>query len=649
MVGVERILQILVSLAAIIGVLPVWPYLDLWVQGILAGGFISGVIGDRSGRYLLGDRLATVIALAFFLLFVSQASLSNLVQPLIQLLCLLLAVRLASVKSARHILQLFLLSTIVLAASSMLTLDLFYLLYLVLIILLVTSGLVLLSFYATNATLRFDRSQWGLLIRSIALLPAGSLLLMLVLFVVLPRTQTPLWHFLNPRPSAVVGMSDQVRPGSVTELAGSGQIAFRAETKQLPNPTLYWRGIVFNRLDGQVWRRYATVAEEKLLPQSNPEIELTIYSEPKADHFLVTLDRPLELSGIRHEQSADGVIRGRFRDNRKVSYQLRSQAVFRSKQTGDRSAYLQYPENLTERLRAVASEVSMGANYQETVVLLDRFFLQQQLTYSSQRLPQTASPVDTFLFESQRGYCEYFASAYALLLRLSGIPARLVGGYLGGEYNQLGGYYLVGEDAAHVWVEALDDDGIWQRIDPSRLAVNAEQALATNITQRFSFKNLTDSLLHNWSRMVLNYDLRQQFSLARQVVGQVQELKTFEWRSLTKLMWFLPLLFLAALLVFWRQRKNRTARILRVYRQLLATAAGIDSLPAGIGLFKLAELTGEPLCTEFAELYGAAIYQDRRLGDIDYQRLRIIIRLLKKQLRTIDVAIPDLLRDNNSS
>lgn len=650
MVGVEQILRILVYLAALVGLLPLLPYLASWVLLVVAVAMLLGIYGDRSGRYLLGNRLATILSIGFFLRFLLQASFVNLVTPLIDLLCLLLAVRLAGDKSPRHILQLFMLATIVLASSSMLSLELSYLFYLILIVLLVTAGLVLLSFYVTDPQLKFARQQWQLLLKTMVILPISSLLLMLVLFVILPRTQTPLWNFLNPKPVAKTGMSDQVKPGSVAELAQSEQIAFRAETEQLPAEALYWRGVVLNRLDGQVWKRSEWFVEEEVLPAPESEIELTIYSEPKADRYLVTLDRPLDIESVRHSQSADAVIQGRWRDQRQISYRVRAQYRAKSRQIGRGEEYLAIPSGLSLRLLEVAENIRQRNRFEDKRNALDQFFLQQQLSYSTTRLPPTEQPADTFLFDSRRGYCEYFASSYALLLRLAGVPSRLVGGYLGGEFNKLGGYYLVGEDAAHVWVEALDDEGIWQRIDPSRLAVNADEAFAQNQLRSIAvFKALVDATLHNWSRLVLNYDLHRQVGVVRSLIGTVRNMKQLQPPSAGSFLWLLPVV-LPAGFWFWRQqRKTRASRLLRYYRQLMAQAAGVDSLPPELGLYDLAKWSGHPLCREFAELYGAAVYRDHSLSDSEYQQLRQLIRRLKQQRATIRVALPKALGDNGNS
>ena len=75
-------------------------------------------------------------------------------------------------------------------------------------------------------------------------------------------------------------------------------------------------------------------------------------------------------------------------------------------------------------------------------------------------------PVDGFLFNTRRGFCEHFAGAFALLMRAAGIPSRVVTGYQGGEMNPTGEYMIVRQSDAHAWAEALLD-GKWERVDPT--------------------------------------------------------------------------------------------------------------------------------------------------------------------------------------
>src|SRR3546814_5413872 len=70
------------------------------------------------------------------------------------------------------------------------------------------------------------------------------------------------------------------------------------------------------------------------------------------------------------------------------------------------------------------------------------------------------------LFDTRRGFCEPYSSAFTFLMRAAGIPARIVTGYQGGERNAVGGYYVVSQSDAHAWSEVWYD-GRWHRVDPT--------------------------------------------------------------------------------------------------------------------------------------------------------------------------------------
>lgn len=638
MISVKQGLLTMVYLTAVIAIIPVIPHLAPWVLILLGSSFILGLVSEYSGRRLLNDRLATLLSIAFFGLFLLQVSFVNLATPLILFLCQLLAVRLAGSYSGRHILQIFTLTAIILASSSLLTLNMGYLVYLVVLIVFTTAGLVLLSFHETAPDFRFKKREWPVLLKILVLLPLGSLLLMLVLFVILPRTQTPLWDFLNPRAGAQVGLSDKVSPGAISHLAASGEVAFRAEAKQIPATELYWRAIVFDLFDGQSWSRSQHPATETLIDDPSSEINVNIYAEPKNSPFLITLDRTLEASGIRHRKSGDGVFNIPPQGQKKSAYRVRAQYGAKSLLESSPSHYLKVPDSISRRLSEVSKTIAKGKDFAAKRDLLDRFFIAQGLEYAATDLQPSVTPIEHFLFDSKRGYCEYFASAYALLLRLSDIPARLVGGYLGGEFNQLGGYYLIKEDAAHVWVEALDDEGVWHPVDPSRLAINAAELERSH--RGFDLQAVKDLLEHKWSRMVLNYDLRQQFNLLRGAIGQIRDIRGLDLKADRSAVYLTIIPVALVGLWLWRRTRPLPERLLRRYRQQLARAAGCEELPEVLGLFDLARLSGHPLCENFALIYGAALYQDRPLTTDEIKQLRETIRALTTLNPPLELTIP---------
>src|SRR6185369_3467324 len=140
----------------------------------------------------------------------------------------------------------------------------------------------------------------------------------------------------------------------------------------------------------------------------------------------------------------------------------------------NRQFYLQLPDRLPSRVMSLVSEiVRTGKDDQARVEFLESYFRNGGYRYSTKDLATGDRALEQFLFEKKQGHCEFFASSFALLLRAAGVPCRLVGGYLGGEYNELGGYYLITNDKAHVWVEAFIEGSGWMRIDPSSFAANA--------------------------------------------------------------------------------------------------------------------------------------------------------------------------------
>lgn len=217
----------------------------------------------------------------------------------------------------------------------------------------------------------------------------------------------------------------------------------------------------------------------------------------------------------------------------------------------DEPIYLQLPAGLEPRLRSLAQQITVGLSRpQDKARALERY-LQTQFSYSTQLVPLSESerirhqdPVAAFLFERKRGHCEYFASALSLLLRAADIPSRSVNGYLGGEWNEFGGYIVVRQQHAHSWVEAylpLDPGGSASRTrgtspDPQDPTLSAEASEPTRAwvtldptplsalsPARHGFlqraRRFSDSLEMSWNKYVLEYDPRAQQRLADRLRG----------------------------------------------------------------------------------------------------------------------------------
>ncbi|MEJ2699995.1 MAG: DUF3488 and transglutaminase-like domain-containing protein, partial [Desulfuromonadales bacterium] len=511
--------------------------------------------------------------------YASEAGRDNLVAPAVNVLALLLAVRLLTEKTGRNYLQIFALALFALAGSSLLSLSPVFFLYLVLLVVAVTIGLVLLTFHAADPRMALDRRQLKQVLATALVLPAASLLLMVFFFFILPRTSRPLWNFLNPGPVARSGVGDEVRPGAFAGITASREVAFRAGCEKLDPSQLYWRGVVLRALKGDAW-----VAGDV----------------PDGEESRAVGGRPVQ-------QTIWGILQPRGKM--------------------DRDFYLRVPPDLTARVRAVAGRLdARGRSAEEKIALLEDFFRAQQLTFASDDLPGAGHTIDRFLFVKKRGYCEYFASSFAVLLRLAGVPARLVGGYYGGEYNELGGYYLVTEADAHVWVEALAG-GRWERVDPSRLAANADRSPALARSRGLgAFSRFLDAADYFWNRAVIAYDFHSQLQALRQADSHLRGLSgAFSWKKL--FLWGLLLAGAAGLAgTLRRPRHSREERLVQRYLRRVEKRYGPESVRAPVGLQELAERLDDPRCREFAEVYGRALYRDRKPDRQELRRLRELVR-----------------------
>lgn len=633
MVSIRTLLDLFTYAACLFGVLPLYAFLDLPAQIVFPAALLTGFICDRRQRYPFGRLSATLLSLLPFFFYGLRLNLTNVVEPVVNVLVFLLAIRLVTEKLPRNYLQIFVLSIFSLAGSSLLTLNPLFLPVLVLQVVSVTVGLVLLTFHASDQQLLLPIKSLRPLFTVSMVLPAGSLMLMLVFFALLPRTQYPLWNFLNPAPTAVSGFSEQVRPGAFVRNASSSAPVFRVESEILGVQDLYWRGIVLNVVEGNSWRRVPPPKLERGRLSGGRQVAQIIYPEARDDGYLFTLDPVEQVSVQRIRSSADGVHRwGHYRKKpgsysvvSRVGGQLEARNV-------DRDFYLQLPEGLSSRLRATADELADGVDRAaDRIIRTKHFFQQQQLVYATSNLPGPDRPLDEFLFESKRGYCEFFASSFAVLLRLQGVPTRLVGGYYGGRRNDLAGYYSISEDMAHVWVEALDE-GVWRRIDPSRLAVNAASASFAGRGNPLNWRRrLLDAADYYWTRAVITYDFRKQVELVKSTGFKLRDISLGR-DFFRKIGWLLS--GLAGLLsVLWLVRCLAVPveeRLLKHFLRLLKQRFNVEEIPANEGLQTLADRIGDERCREFAEIYGGAVYRDRSLRPAERERLRWLLKELRR-------------------
>lgn len=635
MVAIRSLTTILTYVIGLCGMIPLFPWLTTFPRVILVAGLLSGLWQDRRGSWPMKSWMQNVAIVPVFLFYALQFSRANPIQPVISVLAIMLAVRLSGEKSVRHSLQIFALSMFCLASSSLFDLSPVFLIYLGLLLFMVALALVLLTFQNQDYAMTVSMPDLKRILFSALLMPILAVPLLLFFFPIMPRTQLPLWHFLNPPPSRTTGYSDTVEPGSQSSIIESRTLAFRAEMPRQALGLLYWRGTVFNRTDGIKWTRVDQIPSEQPVFTGQTVMQV-IYPEPSAVRTLIALDRPASLTLQRVKRSPDGVFELIGRAERRLSYTAYSQSngLIAQRNSINRMFYLQLPPRLPDRITALASEiVRAGKDDNSRVAYLESYFRTGGYRYSTRDLATGDRALEQFLFETKQGHCEFFASSFALLLRAAGVPCRLVGGYLGGEFNQMGGYYLVTDDKAHVWVEAYIEGSGWVRIDPSSFATNAGDVWMPpgSRSLRLRITLAVDSFNHAWNRSVIAYDFEQQITIVRHVGSLLQGVNPAKMLR-SSAPYFAGCLLLAGLLFAARRAslfRSREQRILNRFLRMVEEKFDISTGMSGRGLFELASSADNSHVSEFVAIYAGALYHDRRLTDEEYLRLRQILRFLK--------------------
>ena len=294
----------------------------------------------------------------------------------------------------------------------------------------------------------------------------------LLLFLVFPRTGSPVFS-LRGRTAAVTGLSEQLSPGSVSQLTVSEEIAFRARftDPDFSGAALYWRGPTFDAFDGKTWRSSKSEEGPPKLAGYRATVAQELQAEEGASRWLTPLDLPLTAdNGLK--AALDGTMRAQNGFLPGGTYRASSilEPRYLPLSGEERTRFTALPAGLGDRVIALGKSFAAGATGDaEILSRAQGFFSGGEFLYSLEPPLLGEKPVEQFLFDTRRGFCEHYASALAVLLRAAGVPARVVTGYLGGEYNPYGGHWIVQQRHAHAWTEAWVEPLGWTRADPTAL------------------------------------------------------------------------------------------------------------------------------------------------------------------------------------
>ncbi|MDO6762478.1 DUF3488 and transglutaminase-like domain-containing protein [Agarivorans sp. 1_MG-2023] len=376
----------------------------------------------------------------------------------------------------------------------------------------------------------------------LAIAPLG-----LALFVVAPRL-APLWKMPTPS-SAQTGLSDVVRPGDISQLIRSDKLVFRAEfSRPPPRDQLYWRAMVLDEFDGEEWTRSELAQKKHVVKNEQAPInQYQLLLEPANQAWLATLN-PSELRGGGAEQVGDKSWQrsGESFPRQILSFNHLPHLNRESVAPEQLHLLTRVPSNISANVLQLSRQFSEGLDldaggYSEQVMTrLEQWFLSQSFSYTLSPLAYPGlAGIESFLLNQQAGFCVHYAQSAVVLARLQGIPARMVTGYLGGEWEQADQRLAVRNYDAHAWMEYWNGER-WIRLDPTawiapdRVESNLQQSQATaeqwqNISgwsQRLWYTQGFNQLRlwlaqadYWWAKWVLNFDHKRQLSLFSQLLN----------------------------------------------------------------------------------------------------------------------------------
>ncbi len=583
----------------VLALLPLQSRLSWWIRVtiVLAIGIRLILAGLDRGLPPAPLRLA-ISGSAIVLLFLKFHTFNG-IDAGSALLALMAGLKFLEARSARDV-RIIVMIVYFLCLASLLTGTSFALLfYLVGVSWLATA--VLLCFTTARPTpsmpenLRFSARLLGL-----------ALPLAVALWLFFPRFSGPLWQLPAGGGAATSGLSDRVSPGDLSELSLSDEVAMRVRFQgAIPAPSQrYWRGLVLDRFDGRSWTRSRVddlvrteLTQGAALTPAGPVYRYTVSLEPHPQGWLLALEHPFRWDLSRAWLTADRVLMQADPVNRPLDYTAESDSGGESSSVLDeRERHRQslLPGRSNPRTRSLAQELrsasASDAAYAQTV--LDLFRRERfHYTLTPPRLAQDA--VDEFLFETRRGFCEHYASAFAVLMRAAGVPARVVIGYQGGTFNRYGGYWIIRQSDAHAWDEIWLEGRGWVRVDPTAAIAperiergSADVLDAGGIIrpweQRIAWlgdlRLRLDQMHALWRDLVLRFDQRRQFALLEALHVPAPDS--------SKLVLCLALaLSLTSLWLMWQMHRSTSMRrqdpVQAEYQRLRRrlTALGIDIRP----------------------------------------------------------------------
>jgi transglutaminase-like putative cysteine protease len=464
-----------------------------------------------------------------------------------------------------------------------------------------------------------------------------------IIFIAAPRITGGLWGKGRQKSIKTAGFSEKVDFGSFGDVKLDPTIVMRVKLSAADKGPYYWRGMSHNYFDGISWREAAgekrwiykrdgffiirPFRKEKAVIQS-------IYLEPMDTEVIFGLS---EVVAVEANSRAINVDEARaifvpFKKGKQFFYTAYSvsEAVPENSETGFN---LQVPEGI-EKVKQLARSITARITNDALKSLAIERYLRENFTYtlSTSEPPEGVSPIEDFLFNSRKGYCEHYATAMVLMLRSVGIPSRIVTGFYGGEMNAYGGYMIVRQSNAHSWVEALINKK-WLRFDPTpAVAVDRPSAIVMYL----------DMLKMQWDRYVVSYSSYDQREIMRVItmpfrLPRMPELSFKGFKGVAFTAAPAAIMLTALLLIIFKAFKRKrygfvTAQYVKLRKDLKKKGLKISPYMTSQEMQRAAAKSGfDGNISEFVRIYEKYRFGNKLMPDEEKVRYRQLLKEIKKQ------------------
>ena len=508
--------------AMFVAFLPHVPFIPAWITVAFVGCAAWRYVIEKRRGILPSTWLRAGLALGCFLgVFATYSAISG-VGPGSALLAVMAALKLLETRKRRDQFVLLFLSIFLVMSSLLREQFLWSLPYMIVSMVVIMTAWLRMSAGESQTTRQSFMTGGRLMLYAAPLA--------IVMWVFFPRISTPFWAVPIDTSRASSGLSDTMSPGDISELSMSDAVAFRVSFDgDVPAARdRYWRGLVLTSFNGRTWSgREPSISRSahKQIQVVGERIDYEVTLEPTRQQWIFALDIPYAWSLSQTFMGPQQQLARSIPIDQRIAYSVTSYTDFLVQtelSTLYRNWYSQLPEGTNPRTAELAEEMRTAAGSDRDFInaVLQKL-REEEFYYTLEPPPLGSNPVDRFLFDTRRGFCEHYASAFSVLMRSVDIPTRIVLGYHGGELNPMGGHLIVRQSDAHAWTEVWLDGLGWHRVDPTaavapeRIEMSASDAAFDGIGEAWGFAapsrllhrlTLTwDALNAKWNEWILGY------------------------------------------------------------------------------------------------------------------------------------------------